>query len=346
MNPVPQLPKVLLHDHLDGGLRPSSVLALAGAAGYRGLPAADESTLAAWFDQSTSASLVEYLDAFGQTIAVMQQPSALHRVAREAIVDLASDGVVYAEIRFAPSLHMQQGMTGAEVVRAVLDGLEEAEEITGTVARVIIDAMRHEQGSVEAARIAAGFAGRGVVGFDLAGPEAGFPASGHREALAIARGAGLRITIHAGEAAGPLSIADALDSGAERLGHGVRIVEDMVVRDGEVVELGPTAGRVHREGIALEMCPYSNVHTRAVASAGEHPARILLKAGFNVTLNTDNRLMSNTSMTREFEFADSILGFSDADLRQVTDNALQAAFCDESTRSRIAATIAARYDTT
>jgi len=337
------LPKAVLHDHLDGGLRPSTVLALAEESGYLDLPHHDEPALAGWFDQSHSASLVDYLASFRETIVVMQRPSALQRVAREAVEDYAADGVVYAEARFAPSLHLQQGMTRHEAIRAVLNGLAEGEEATGTVARLIIDAMRQDVDSAEVAEAAADFAGEGVVGFDLAGPEAGFPASAHREALEGARRGGLRLTIHAGEADGPASIADALDSGAERLGHGVRIVEDVVALEGQIIEFGPIARRVHRDGVALEICPYSNVHTGAVPSASQHPAGMLLRAGFNVTLNSDNRLMSDTSMSKEFSLASSELGFSDDDLRAVTENAVQAAFCDEGTRRAVAATIAARY---
>jgi adenosine deaminase len=252
--------------------------------------------------------------------------------------------VVYAEIRFAPSLHLRHGLTRREVIGSVLEGLAEGEESTGLVARVIIDAMRHEHDAVEVAAAAVEFAGSGVVGFDLAGPESGFPASAHRTALAIARKGGLRLTIHAGEADGPTSIADALDSGSERLGHGVRVVEDVVALEGQIIEFGPIARRVHREAVPLEICPYSNIHTGAVPAGTRHPAGMLLRAGFNVTLNTDNRLMSRTSMSREFAFARSDLGFSDDDLRAVTDHAVQAAFCDEATRRSVAETVAARYD--
>jgi adenosine deaminase len=251
---------------------------------------------------------------------------------------------VYAEIRFAPSLHLQRGMSRREVIEAVAAGLGEGERATGMPARVIVDAMRHESDSLEVAEAAAEFAGRIVVGFDLAGPEAGYPASLHRPALEQAREAGLRLTIHAGEADGPSSIADALDCGAERLGHGVRVVDDVAFRDGEIVDLGPVARRVHREGIPLEVCPSSNVHTRAVPSIDAHPAAALLRAGFAVTLNTDNRLMSRTSMTHEFEIAQQELGMSFGDLHAVTRQAVEAAFCDEATRSTAAERIDAGYE--
>jgi len=331
----PTLPKVLLHDHLDGGLRPATVLSLAAEHGYDGLPHQEEGALAAWFDQTDSGSLVGYLAAFDETIAVMQTPSALERVAREAVEDLAADGVVYAEIRFAPSLHCRGGLSRAEVIDAVLTGLAAGEETTGTAARVIVDAMRQSDDSEEVARVAADYVGRGVVGFDLAGPEAGFPASAHAAAMAVVRSAGLHITVHAGEADGPASMGDALDSGAERIGHGVRIVDDVVAQEGQIVDFGPIARRVRSGAIALEVCPYSNVHTRAVPSAAVHPAGMLHRAGFTITLNTDNRLMSKTTMSKEFGLATGLLGFSEHDLKAVTLNAVEAAFCDEETRTAV-----------
>jgi len=337
------LPKVLLHDHLDGGLRPATVLSLAAKHGYDGLPHREEGALAAWFDQTGSGSLVGYLAAFDETIAVMQRASALERVAMEAVEDLAADGVVYAEIRFAPSVHCREGLSRAEVIDAVLAGLAAGEEVTGTAARVIVDAMRQDDDSEEVARVAADYAGQGVVGFDLAGPEAGFPASAHAAAMAVVRSAGLCITVHAGEGDGPVSMADALDSGAERIGHGVRIVDDLVAQEGQIVDFGPIARRVHRGAVALEMCPYSNVHTRAVPSAAAHPAGMLHRAGFNITLNTDNRLMSNTTMSKEFGLAADLLGLSGQDLRAVTLNAVEAAFCDERTRAAVRDRVLAGY---
>jgi adenosine deaminase len=344
VNGIRALPKIVLHDHLDGGLRPATIVDLAHAAGYRGLPADGEAELAAWFDQTRSGSLVDYLAAFEQTVAVMQDADALRRVAREAMEDHAAEGVVYAEIRFAPSLHTRQGLSRREVIAAVLEGLAEGERATGVPARVIVDAMRQDTDSAEVAAVAATFAGAGVVGFDLAGPEAGFPASDHGEALGIARDAGLHLTIHAGEAEGPQSIADALASGAERLGHGVRIIDDVDVRDGRIVELGEVAAAVRDRRIPLELCPSSNIHTRAVRSAAAHPARMLLEAGFVVTLNTDNRLMSNTTMTGEFALAADALGFDRGDLEAVTGNAVAAAFCGDDTRQDVSRRVRAGYE--
>ena len=331
---ISHLPKVVLHDHLDGGLRPSTVLDLAHQIGYDGLPTTDPDDLAEWFDQSGAPSLEAYLGAFRHTVAVMSTPEALERVAYEAAEDLAADGVVYAEIRFAPSLHRTDRMDRGAVVAAVLRGLEAGERDHGIVTRCILDAMRQEDDSSEIAELAVAVGGR-VVGFDLAGPEAGYPASLHAEACRIALDGGTRLTIHAGEGDGVDSIAEALDCGAERIGHGVRIVEDTTVGDGSIVALGPVASRVKAEGIVLEVCPHSNLDTRMYPTAGDHPVGVLHRAGMPVTLNTDNRLMSNTSMSREFGLAVERHGFGLDDLRTVTMRAVDAAFCDEETRRTV-----------
>ncbi len=339
------LPKVVLHDHLDGGLRPGTVLDLADAIGYRGLPASDPAALANWFNQSGSQSLERYLEAFSETLAVMQTPEALRRVAYEAAVDLATDGVVYAEIRFAPELHTARGLTLDEVIGAVRDGGAAGEAECGIVVRIIVDAMRQLDESERVAHTAVGFAGRGVVGFDLAGPEAGFPASRHAAACGIAREGGLHLTVHAGEGDGPSSIADAVDGcGAERIGHGVRIVEDLDFADGEVVGAGSIAETVLDGGIPLEVCPSSNVDTGLYRTIGDHPVGLLDRAGFRVTLNTDNRLMTGTSMSREFDLTAVHQGFTVEDFRRVTLTAVDAAFCDENTRAAVRDRVVAGYD--
>lgn len=346
MDPIPSipvLPKVVLHDHLDGGVRPATIIELASAAGYAGLPATSAEDLAGWFDQSRSGSLARYLEAFEHTVAVMQTPDALERIAREAVEDWHASGVVYGEVRFAPSLHMKEGLSRATVIEAVLRGLASGSEETGVRSGLIIDAMRQEGDSAEVAREAAAYRDRGVVGFDLAGPEAGFPASRHAEALEIAGNAGLHITIHAGEAAGPESILDALECGAERIGHGVRVVEDAVVRDGRIVSLGAVAQRVYDERVPLEICPWSNVHTGAARSPAEHPVGPLYRRGFTVTLSPDNRLMSATSMVKEFEFVVGHHGFTLSDLRAVTLAATEAAFCDDATRREVRDRVEAGY---
>lgn len=340
------LPKVVLHDHLDGGLRPTTVLELARSISYSGLPTEDPAELTAWFDQSGSGSLERYLEAFSVTVAVMQTPDALHRVAREAALDLAADGVVYAEIRFAPALHTARGLTLQEVIQAVLGGAAEGEAATGIVVRIIVDAMRQADDSQEVARAALAYAGRGVVGFDLAGPEAGFPASAHLAACRTAVAGGLHLTVHAGEGDGPAGIADAVATcGAERIGHGVRIVEDCRVVDGAITDTGDVAARVLAEGIPLEVCPSSNVDTGLYPSIAAHPVGMLARAGFAVTLNTDNRLMSATSMSRELSLAATHHGFSTADLQAMTLRAVDAAFCEEATRAAVRERVIAGYET-
>jgi adenosine deaminase len=323
------LPSVLLHDHLDGGLRPSTVIELAGGSGVS-LPASGPGDLADWFDQSGSGSLESYLEAFMVTTGVMQTEAGLRRVTSEAMADLAADGVVYAELRFAPLQHTRAGLEPEQVVEAVLAAIRDA---GNPVARLILCAMRDQEGSSRVAALAVAHGGEGVVGFDLAGPERGFPASSHREACRLAAGA-VGLTIHAGEAAGVGSIADALSCGAQRLGHGIEVAEDCVFAGSEIAELGPMAAEVHSRAIPLEVCVGSNLDTKGWAPS-THPVGALLRAGFNVTLNTDNRLMSRTSMTREFALVEEHQGFSVDDLATVTRHAVAAAFCDEETKERV-----------
>lgn len=344
------LPKVLLHDHLDGGLRPETVIDLATASGFTRLPSKDPSALRQWFHQAGAGSLDRYLEAFAFTFGVMQTPEALARVAYEAVADLATDGVVYAEIRFAPSLHTHEGLSRDEVIASVLAGLARGTEEFDLPVGLIVDALRQDQDSVAVAEAAARFAGNGVVGFDLAGPEGDYPASLHRWACGVAAAAGLGLTIHAGEhrpsvgqQSGVASIADALSCGARRVGHGVLLIEDTEVLDGEIVRLGPVASRVREDQIALELCPSSNVDTRAVPSLAGHPIGAFLRAGFAVTLNTDNRLMSATSMTQEAALMVEHQAMTVADLRGMTLTAVEAAFCDEATRTTVRDRVLAGY---
>lgn len=327
-----QLPKIELHNHLDGGLRAGTVLELARDIGYTGLPAHDEEELAAWFYRGGVGSLEEYLAGFEHTIAVMQTRPALERVAYEAGLDLHADGVIYAEVRFAPVLNTRLGMQREEIIEAALAGLARAQSETGIVVNLIVDAMRNMPDSERDVRAAIKYVGNGVVGFDLAGPEAGYPAGAHRAACELAREHGLRITIHAGEAAGPESIAEALAvCGAERIGHGIRIIEDI---DSETGVMGPVATTVYANRIPLEVCPTSNLHTLDI-EADDHPLGQLVRAGFNVTLSTDNRLMSNVTLTDEFLFGVSHHGLDLSDLHQISVNSAEAAFTDESVKERL-----------
>jgi adenosine deaminase len=335
------MPKVLLHDHLDGGLRPTTMVDLADEIGYRGLPTVDPDDLAARLHAGAAQrDLHVYLAMFEHTVGVMQTADALQRVARECVEDLAADGVVYAEIRFAPELHTRHGLTMPGVVEAVLDGLEAGERATGTTARLIVDAIRSETHADDAVDAAIAHANRGVVAFDLAGAEDGHPASRHREAIGRARDAGLHVTIHAGEAYGLPSIADALDVGAQRLGHGIRLIDD-VATDGT---LGPVARRVTDAHVTLEVCPTSNVDTGAAPSIEEHPIERLRGAGVAVTVNTDNRLMSDVTLTGELVTVARAFGWDTARIRDVTLTAVDAAFCDDTTRRRIATLVEEGYE--
>jgi adenosine deaminase len=331
-------PKVLLHDHLDGGLRPQTVLELADEHGYRDLPADDAASLGRWFRAAAdSGSLVRYLETFAHTVGVMQHADAIHRVARECAVDLAADGVVYAEVRFAPELATARGLSIEAVVEAMVDGFaagakEAAAAGSPISVGALLCAMRQNDRWVEVADLVVRYRDAGVVGFDLAGPEDGFPPDRIPEAIAVLDRAGAHRTIHAGEAFGVESIRAALDGAhAERLGHGVRIA-DQVPLDGP---LGPLAERVLSGQVPLEVAPSSNVQTGAYPSLAEHPVDRLHRLGFAVTLNTDNRLMSGVSVTSEFSDVASTFGWSWDDVQTVTERALAAAFLPESERSRL-----------
>ncbi|HSM02808.1 MAG TPA: adenosine deaminase [Acidimicrobiia bacterium] len=337
------LPKVVLHDHLDGGVRPATLIELAPAVGYRDLPSMDPDELARALYQGMAESLEDYLDAFRHTFGVMQTPEAMRRVAFECVEDHAAEGVVYAEIRFAPSLHMRAGMTRGEAIENVVAGLSDAERQFGVASGVIVDILRQDSDSLEVAEAAVEYAGRGVVAIDLAGPEAAHPAPLFERAIDMAREGGLRVTIHAGEGAGVESIAGALSMGAERLGHGARIVEDTEVVGGKIVSMGPVASEVYQRGITLELCPTSNLHTKMYPTAADHPIGMLHHAGFAATVNTDNRLMSGITMTDEFEFVSAHQEFTPEDLHAVTLNAIEAAFCSEETRARVKALVDAGY---
>ena len=343
-------PKVLLHDHLDGGLRPATVLDLARENGYDELPAADVDGLARWFrDSADSGSLVRYLETFTHTVAVMQTAPALRRVARECAEDLAADGVVYAEVRFAPEQHLTTGLSLDEVVEAVLEGFEEGTTAAGRTGRSItvrclVTAMRHAARSREIAELAVRFRDRGVVGFDIAGAEAGHPPSRHLDAFEYMRANNAPFTIHAGEAFGLPSIHEAISfCGTDRLGHGVRVMDDIELpagagpsgRDVRGAQLGRVANYVRDKRIPLEMCPSSNVQTGAVASIAEHPFDVLARLRFRVTVNTDNRLMSDTTMSKEFGVLADQFGYGWADFERFTVNAMKSAFIHFDERLRV-----------
>ncbi|HEX6876611.1 MAG TPA: adenosine deaminase [Nocardioidaceae bacterium] len=331
-NQVHRAPKVLLHDHLDGGLRPRTILELAPGAGHT-LPAEDAESLARWFEeQADSGSLERYLETFDHTVAVMQSAENLRRVAQECVEDLAADGVLYAEVRYAPEQHLEGGLTMEQVVEAVKDGFEAGEQQARAqgqpiVVRQILTAMRHQARSREIAQLVVRYRDEGVVGFDIAGAEAGFPPTRHLDAFEYLQRENAHFTIHAGEAFGLPSIWEAIQwCGADRLGHGVRIIDDIAPGAGGRAVLGRLASYVRDKRIPLEMCPTSNVQTGAVASIAEHPIGVLKDLGFRVTVNTDNRLMSRTSMTDEMFALVETFGYTLADLRWFTINAMKSAF--------------------
>jgi len=322
------LPKVLLHEHLDGVLRPKTVIELARSAKYDQLPTEDPEELARWFHQGANqGSLPKYLEGFAHTIAVMQTEEALERVAYEQAEDLCRDGVVYFETRFAPIFHTRKGLSHQQVVSAVLKGLERGQKDFGISSGLVICAMRNMDVSLEMAELAVDFRERGVVGFDLAGEEGGYPPKKHVEAFHYIQRQNFNITIHAGEGFGKESIWQAIQyCGAHRIGHGTRLIDDIAVADGKAVKLGDLAQYVLDKRIPLEICLLSNVHTGAARSLPAHPFKILYQEKFRVTLNTDNRLMSDTTMTKEFEAAADTFGLHLEDFEKITINAMKSAF--------------------
>jgi adenosine deaminase len=334
-------PKVLLHDHLDGGLRPSTVVDLAADIGYDKLPSADPDEVAAWLTRGARRGhLKYYLDAFQHTVAVMQTREALVRVAAECAEDLAADGVVYAEVRFAPELHVAGGLSLDQVVEAVLEGFRRGSNGRGITVYALLTAMRTAARSLEIAELAVRYRDEGVVGFDIAGAEAGSPPSRHLDAFQYVARENFHITIHAGEGFGLPSIWEALQwCGAERLGHGVRIVDDIRVSTDGTVSLGRLASYVRDRRIPLEMCPTSNVQTGAAPSIAEHPIGLLRQLSFRVTVNTDNRLMSAVSLSSEFHALARAFGYGWSDFEWLTINAMKSAFAHFDQRLHIINTV-------
>ena len=339
---IQSAPKALLHDHLDGGLRPSTIVDLANEFGYEGLPTTDPDELAAWIRRGADRKSLElYLETFAHTVGVMQERDAIVRVAAECAEDLATDGVVYAEVRYAPELSTERGLTLDEVVEANLEGfrlgsIRAAEAGRPIVMKMLVTAMRQAARSVEVAECAVRWRDAGVVGFDIAGPEAGYRPTRHLDAFEYVRRENFHITIHAGESFGLPSIWEALQwCGAERLGHGVRIVDDISVRSDGSVALGRLAAFVRDRRVPLEMCPTSNVHTAAAASIAEHPIDLLRRLRYRVTLNTDNRLMSGVSLSSEFAALDAAFAIGLGEMEWLTINAMKSAFAPFDERLRV-----------
>jgi adenosine deaminase len=327
------LPKVSLHDHLDGGVRSATIVEIAAEVGHR-LPTDDPDALRTWFVEScTSGTLVDYLMTFDHTIAVMQRPQDLRRVAREFVEDLAADGVIYGETRWAPEQHTRAGLTTAQAIEAVRDGLVEGMSAVASrgreiVVRQLVTSMRQvPDPTTEIAELALRYREDGVAGFDLAGPERGFPPQRFADSFRLLREAAAYYTIHAGEADDVSSVWAAVCAcGANRIGHGVAIAEDVTVEPGGREVVGDLAAYVRDRQIALEMCPSSNLQTGAVASLAEHPIARLDALGFRVTVNSDNQLMSGTTLSREFALVADLFDLDLSDCRRLCLNAAQSAF--------------------
>jgi adenosine deaminase len=323
------MPKVLLHDHLDGGLRPATIVELAREVGYADLPSTDPEILGRSMTGAARRGHLElYLEPFRHTVAVMQTAEALTRVAAECAEDLAADGIIYAEVRFAPELHLDRGLSLDQVVEAVLEGFRQGGAATGIRVRALLTAMRTAARSLEIAELAVRYRDAGVVGFDIAGAEAGWPPSRHLDAFEYIQRENFHITIHAGEAFGLPSIWEAVQfCGAERLGHGVRIVDDITAGpDGTGVKLGRLATYIRDRRIPLEMCPTSNLQTGVAGAIEDHPIGLLRRLLFRVTVNTDNRLMSGVTLSSELHRVAEAFGYGWADIEWLTINAMKSAF--------------------
>jgi len=328
LDQIRRVPKVLLHDHLDGGLRPATIVELARRTGYRGLPTHDAAELGRWMTSAAERGHLElYLEAFQHTVGVMQTHDALVQVAAECAEDLAADGVVYAEVRFAPELHVNAGLSLDQVVEAVLEGFAAGSAGRGIRVYALLTAMRTAARSLEIAELAVRHRDAGVVGFDIAGAEAGSPPSRHLDAFQYVARENFHITIHAGEGFGLPSIWEAVQwCGAERLGHGVRLIDDIATEPDGSAAIGLLASYIRDRRIPLEMCPTSNVHTGAAPSIREHPIGLLRRLSFRVTVNTDNRLMSDVTLSSEFAALVEAFGYGWPDIQWLTLNAMKSAF--------------------
>ena len=326
---IKQVPKVQLHDHLDGGLRTATIIEIAKEMKYKKLPTSDPEELGDWFHRGANkGNLVEYLQGFEHTCAVMQTKESLERIAFEMMEDMYNDGVCYVETRFAPVFHTEKGLYFDDVINAVLDGLERGKEKYGVGFGLILSGMRNTKNTLEIAELAVNFRNQGVVGFDLAGEEGGYPPKKHLDAFQYIMKENFNITIHAGEAFGKESIWQALQiCGTHRIGHATRLVEDMAIDDsGKVIQLGNLAQFILDKRVPLEICLLSNVHTGAVDKLENHPFIKFFREGFRVFLNTDDRLMSDTTLTKEYLTAADYFGISLDDIEKLNINAMKSSF--------------------
>jgi adenosine deaminase len=335
---IKEVPKVLLHDHLDGGLRPQTIIELAEKQNYKKLPTTDPTELAEWFHRGANkGNLIEYLQGFEHTCALMQNKESLERIAYEMMEDMKNDGICYVETRFAPVLHLEKKLHYDDVITAVLNGLERGREDFGVQFGLILCGMRNMKNSLEIAELAVNYRNKGVVGFDLAGEEGGYPPKDHLEAFQFIQRENFNITIHAGEAFGKESIWQAIQfCGAHRIGHATRLLEDVVLdKNGDAVSLGELSQYVLDKRLPLEICLLSNVHTGAIDSLENHPFGIFYKKKFRVFLNTDDRLMSDTTLTKEYLTAAELFGISLDDIERLNINAMKSAFIPYEERLKI-----------
>ena len=321
-------PKVLLHDHLDGGLRASTIVELAKDLGVKSLPTYNVTELDNWMAATADRKDLElYLEAFSHTLSVMQTQDALYRVAAECAEDLARDGIIYAEVRFAPELHLSKGLTVTQVIESVLEGFKSGSEGKGIIVNTLICAIRSRARSKEMMEYALHFRSKGVVGFDIAGPEIGYPPSGHIEAFNLAIDVDFPVTIHAGEVGGVDYIREAVqDCGASRIGHGIGLQEELPSDEDSRIEEGKLLSFFLDQQIALELCPSSNLHIGAVDSLSEHPISRFIDLGLCATINTDNRLMSNTSLSKELHICSETFGWDITTVYTLMRNALSSSF--------------------
>ncbi len=334
---IRSVPKVMLHDHLDGGLRPQTIIDIAKEINYDKLPTTNADELAEWFHRGANkGNLVEYLQGFEHTIAVMQTKENLERIAYEMMEDMHKDGICYIETRFAPVFHTQQGLHYDDIIDAVLTGLRRGEKDFGVGFGLILCGMRNMTDTLEFAELAVNFRHQGVVGFDLAGEEGGYPPKKHLDAFQFIQRENFNITIHAGEAFGIESIWQAIQyCGAHRIGHATKLKDDMTFdAEGNIIGMGDLSQYILDKRVPLEICLLSNVHTGAVKTIEEHPFIKLYKKKFRVFLNTDDRLMSDTTLTKEFTLATDLWGITLDDIEKLTINAMKSSFIHYDERIR------------
>ena len=338
-------PKILLHDHLDGGLRPSTIIELAKDLGVTTLPTYNANELGDWMTATADRKDLElYLEAFAHTLSVMQTQDSLYRVAAECAEDLADDGIIYAEVRFAPELHLANGLTVTQVIESVLDGFKSGSEGRGIIVNTLICAIRSRTRSKEMMEHALHFRSRGVVGFDIAGPEIGYPPSGHIEAFNLAIAADFPVTIHAGEVGGVDYIREAVeDCGASRVGHGIGLQEEVSSDEDSRIEKGKLLSFFLDQQIALELCPSSNLHIGAVDSLSEHPISRFIDLGLCATVNTDNRLMSNTSLSKELLICSETFGWDITTVYTLMRNALSSSFISSQLKEDLSSVLSNWY---